>query len=948
MTGTSPCRCAALVLGALLLTSAAGAQTRVWLDELDVSLSRCGWQRTLANQSVGGNPLRLDGTEYPRGVGTHAPGAWWIELGGRTTRFHAVCGIDDEMGDQGSVEFSVVGDGRTLWTAGVLGTEQPVPVELDVTGVRMLCLTVATTPDGYAADHADWCDAWVEMAEGQPRAVPEPPLTAYEEAEQELAFFRGRGLDPRFTTQAYRVEATVLPSDRDGLDVVLRRTRALAEHLRRMEGGPGLEAELAELSALDGRADACDPSDRPARQDLCVEADALRTRIAFRNPLLSFDRILFLKRHFLPGVYSEGDHMCDQYFGFHALPGGGLFVLEDPFTDHPVARDLLAGTVCESGRLAGRGLSEGGFLAPDLSFDAKEIVFAWTEGKPTRYEWSEASTYHLFRVGVDGTGLRQLTDGAVNDVDPCWLPDGGVAFISERRGGFGRCHGRPVPTFTLHTMDRDGGGIACISPHETNEWQPSVDRDGMLLYTRWDYVDRGFNQAHHPWNITPDGRDARAVQGNYGLALDRRPQMEMDLRAIPGSRRLISTAAAHHSQAYGSLVIIDPVLPDDDAMGPLRRLTPEVPFPEAESPSSEGQRYASPWPLDETFTLCVYDPQGAGSRGTANRFGIYLLDAFGNKVLVYRDPAISCSNPIPLRPRAVPPTLPRRVAHGVRPEDLRVTDRPRPTGEIGVVNVYDSLLPLPAGTRVTALRVIEVLPKTSPIADDPFIGYGSQKGARKVLGTVPVEDDGSAWFTAPAGRPIFFQALDSEGLAIQAMRSETWVQPGDTLVCQGCHNPRGSAPANPRVVPLALRRAPSPLQPEVDGANPFSFPRLVQPVLDRHCVSCHGEGGSAPDLRRGDVTRNAHSWFTSYTNLRDYAFFYGNVDWTEPRTVPGRYGARASRLYALLKAGHHEVRLAPEEMRRLTLWLDCNSDFFGAYTRVAEQARGEVVTPELE
>ena len=928
------------------------AQRVVWLDELDVGLSRCGWQRTLPRQSVGGNPLRLAGQEYARGIGTHPPGGFWIELAGRATRFHAVCGVDDEAGDEGSIEFRVLGDGRELWSTVLRGPDPSATVDVDLSGVEVLCLEVGTTPDGYGYDHADWCDAWIEMTDGTPRAIPEPQPGPFEDLEREIAFFRNQGFDSRFAAQAYHPEATIRPEDRDALDVVLRRTRRLLQHLQAMDGGPALVQEARSLDGLQALADQTPPEARRSRKEVFDQVDALRRAIAFRNPLLNFGRLLFLKRHFLPGIYSAGDHMCDQYFGFHALPGGGLFVLEDPFGPEPRAVDLLAGAVCGNGRLAGRSLSPGGFLSPDLSFDGRSILFAWTEGRPTRYEWSEESTYHLFRVGVDGSGLTQLTDGSVNDFDPCWLPDGRVAFISERRGGYGRCHGRPVPTFTLHTMAADGSNIACISPHETNEWQPSVDRDGLLLYTRWDYVDRGFNQAHHPWTITPDGCDPRAVHGNYAPVMQVRPQMEMDLRAIPGSRRQVATAAAHHSQSYGSLVVIDPALPDDGAMGPVRRLTPAAPFPEAEVLSSESQQFATAWPLNETFFLCAYDPLGAGSRGTANRHGLYLIDAFGNRLLLYQDPAIGCVNPVPLRPRPVPPVVPPRAERGVRPEELRVSEPSlsgsRATGLVGLVDVYDSTLPFPEGTRIHALRVIEVLPKVTPNADDPMIGYGSQKSARRVLGTVPVEADGSAWFSLPAGRPVFFQALDADGLAVQSMRSETWVQPGETLVCQGCHNPPDRAPANRDAGPLAFGRPPSSLRPEAEGASPFSFARLVQPVLDRACVSCHGEGGAAPDLRRGDFESDPQRWFTSYRGLRDYAFFYYPADWTPSRTEPGRFGAQASRLYPLLRSGHHGVELAPEDLRRVALWLDCNSDFFGAYTRTVEQARGEVVEPELE
>ena len=1008
--------------GLALASVVACAAETVWLDELDVSLSECGWEHTRSRKSVGGNPLRAGGRLFERGIGTHPPGSFVINLDGGSTRFTALAAIDDEVGRSGSVEFIIEADGRQRWHSGVLrGGEPPKAIDLDVTGVKLLKLIVTVAGDGYGNDHADWLDAKFEVTGARPKAHTPPVLTEFELLGRELA--NGLGWSKALADQTFRPDALFFPEDKDPLDVVLRRTRALLARLKTMKGVRDLAPEEAALDAMKARAEKADVKDTEARRRLFDEAVKLRRRIAFANPLLDFDRILFAKKHYYPGGEGTGNHMCDQYFGFMAIHEGGLFVLEKPFSDQPVARDLLANAVCENGRFAGRKLEGGGFLYPDLSYDGQTILFPWTEGENTRYKWTPKSTYHIFSVNADGTGLRQLTDGAWNDLHPCWLPNGRICFISERRGGYGRCHGRPVPTYTLHTMNPDGSDITCISYHETNEWHPSVNHAGMIVYTRWDYVDRGFNNAHHPWITTPDGRDARAIQGNWAKNQGDRPLQEMNVRAIPGSPRYVATASAHHGQAYGSLVLVDPNEPDDDKMQPVKRLTPEVRFPEAEGGGEVA--YATAWPLSEEFHLCVYDPQGTNARGARlqNRYGIYLVDAFGNKELLYRDPAISCLGPIPLRPRPRPPVVAHATLVGkpgasaaaasvslagppasgtpvataeTTSETLVATNSERGgkadlqairamamgTAPVGVVNVYDGLYPWPEGTRIAALRIIQVLPKSTPSADGPRIGYGGQKNARAVLGTVPVERDGSAYFELPVCRPVFLQALDERGLAVQSMRSDLYVHPGETLTCQGCHDQRGSRKSLDRV-PLAMTRPPSPIQPDVEGSNPFSFPRLVQPVLDRHCVACHTqalaqgaeaaappkarpdildelEGGQPkpaaaaapapkpPDLRAGDWKKNPNRWYTSYLNLEKHAFFFGGVGWETPRTIPGKFGARASRLYQMLAKGHHNLALPPEDLRRIALWLDCNSDFFGAYENTEAQAEGQVVRPSLE
>jgi len=277
-----------------------------------------------------------------------------------------------------------------------------------------------------------------------------------------------------------------------------------------------------------------------------------------------------------------------------------------------------------------------------------------------------------------------------------------------------------------------------------------------------------------------------------------------------------------------------------------------------------------------------------------------------------------------------------------------------------VISVYDSVKPWPEGTQIKALRVLQLVPMSVPSGGPPHeIGLrlpsarDSVVPVRYVLGTVPVEADGSAHFAVPAHKEIFFQALDERGLAVQSMRSVTYVHPGRPLVCQGCHEPRHRAPALPRQFPRALRRPPSQIRPEADGSNPFSFPRLVQPVLQQHCVSCHAKEPEAIDLGKGDVNVNRDHWYSSYINLRDYAFYFGKFDaeydaWTDPRTTPGKFGARASKLLAILDGGHYDVKLSDEESRRITLWLDCNSDFFGSYENTEAQARGDVVRPTLQ
>lgn len=207
----------------------------------------------------------------------------------------------------------------------------------------------------------------------------------------------------------------------------------------------------------------------------------------------------------------------------------------------PNVIDVLANSVCQRGRLKGRRLEGGDFVSPDLPFDGQTILFSYTENSAagSHAQFIDAprtltNTYHVFRVGIDGSGLAQLTDGPFNDVDPCFLPDGRVAFISERRGGCGRSSADR--NYTLHGMAADGSDMVRLSHHETNEWQPSADGRGMILYTRWDIWDRGYFQAMNLWSTYPNGSDGRALFGNYYEGNDPCPNATMDVRAIPRRR----------------------------------------------------------------------------------------------------------------------------------------------------------------------------------------------------------------------------------------------------------------------------------------------------------------------------------------------------------------------------------------------------------------------------
>lgn len=646
-----------------------------------------------------------------------------------------------------------------------------------------------------------------------------------------------------------------------------------------------------------------------------------------------------------------------------------------PFWGNPSAESLTENAVVESGRLKGKtlGFNSGSFIALDLDYDGDEVLFAFTELNWDNYRGSEAwkeqpwteleasrggkrrgnahycfkpdSSFHIFRANADGSGLRQLTDGQWDDFDPFFLPNGRIGFVSARAGGNQRCGWRYLPTYTLFAMMPDGSDIQRLSWHDTNEWHPSVNNDGMITYTRWDYVDRDSDIAHHLWFCYPDGRDPRSMHANYPLVRESRPWMEMSIRAVPDSRKYLALAAPHHGEAYGSLIMIDQSIPDDRSMSQIKRVSPLSAFPESEGRPGESNRkgyhdlnYGSPWPLSEDFYLCVHSEKSRGN------YGIYVVDSFGNRELIYRDPEISCLDPIPLRPRKRPPEIPVRTSQ-MKADRQDGVDRA--VGTVSVMNVYEGEFPVPKGVKIKELRIVNVFPKSTYGLDNPRIGFADQSLARGVLGTVPVEEDGSAHFECPTGASIYFQLLDEKGMMVQNMRSATYLHPGETLSCIGCHENKFASP-RVNMMPTAMRRAPSKIKPEAPGSYPLTFPRLVQPVIDEN-PEFFAKLYPGSSLSGTNFAKNGWSMAMQTLAKDAWGKHGGNGALMKKNkrsySIPMQEGARVSTLWKKMEAAGVWKEMSAEDIRRVTLWLDCNSNFYGAYKEKEKQARGEVVRP---
>lgn len=798
---------------------------------------------------------------------------------------------------------------------------------------------------------------------------------------------------PANASNVLDTNALILSGDKSANHVLVRRTRALLNYLIG-SSNISFSSENQQLITFEQKVNSGDTT-----KTLFFEICKLRRKITFANPLLNFDEILVTEENHRRSISGFGNEI--QRFHNLGKRGGGIFKISGFKTDNPTITNLLPGTVVPHGTKKGLAWTSGGFNSIGLSDDAKKIVFSWAQNPSS----APGGAFNIYIMNIDGTDCRQLTsEDSMSESHGIFMPNGRILFVTERRQGFVRCGGGDFTqkTATLHSMNQDGSDLICLSYHETNELHPAIDNDGRIVYTRWDYIDRDFNAAHGIWHCNPDGTDPRAWHGNYpyphyrgnnvttvypGFGRSCRPWAEMFIKPIPNASGIYSCAATQHHQAgHGPIVLININVQDDNMLSQIKRVNMECGLPNENYTTAAIQRgwYCSPYPLSDAFYLASHMGsfkiwQQVVDSMCASLQGIYIVDKFGNSELIFRDPskptdyALGLWHPTPLIVTKPKPVIPSRTWQ--EKNRFRTPEHKRAT--ILISNVYESDFDWPAGIKeqkkIKEIRIIQILAK-------PWFGHhkgkyhtynqypqaGYQRGPipRLVLGTVPVEDDGSAYFEAPVEKEIYFQAVDERGLAIQSMRSGTYVHPGEQMSCVGCHENKWKA------VPImgklkAMSRPPSVIKPDVSGSCPVTFARLAYPVFEKKCTPCHREkGGKAPIITLEQIPNvtaySYHPTTKGYQALEPYAFYFHASEAKElytkfhggSRSQAGNFGAMAAPLFSKLNPSHNNVNLTQEEFHRITLWLDCNSMELGSYSidsmDIDKQLKGELVLPEFE
>lgn len=729
------------------------------------------------------------------------------------------------------------------------------------------------------------------------------------------------------------------------LERVLVQFEEMADRLAAL--GIDTTAERSECASLRHRAAAgSGPSEAGA---LYLAARHAKRRLFFRDPRLApVERVLFAKRHPLEPSHNYSEHMDARFES-----GGGVCVLRVP-------RD--AEGRLEPARAEVETLFDGsdGIVRDTVAdWDGRTLYFAYRPDQPETAGWR--SYWHLMAMDADGGNPRQLTTGPFHDFDPIPLPDGGLGFMSTR------CKSRFLcwepQAYVLYRMQPDGTRLRRLSFANLSEWDPALMRDGRILWTRSEYQDKGADFGHTLWSIRPDGTHPELVFGNntpYGYGHG---------REVPGRNEIVCTLISHGDHQGPILLVDRSRSPYDPAA--ITNITPDT-RPQYQMGRSHHETFRDPEPISPDHVLVSHSP------GPRSHWGLYVIDRFGNRELLYLDPAISSKCPSPLRQRPRPPVLPETSDPELARQGL---------GQFTIQDVYQGLGPSVARGRAKYLQVSKEVPPmlellacgefrsthpafqdfyATPVhqvhgpprsyttrtenalqphafrsgsatrGDDAVLTITEQSGwpsyvAKAVLGTVPIADDGAASFTAPAGAVLYFHLLDKDFNELQRMRSVVQLQPGERRGCVGCHDDRRHSPS-----PTASLAPPPPvvaLTPPPWGAGPFDYQRVVQPVLDAKCVRCHA--GATPgrtDLRGQLDSQRVPASYRALVAGGWVHYFDWHYGARHFKAEALSFGTLQSRLFEVLaRQSHQEAALTPGELRALKGWIDLNCPLWPDY-----------------
>ncbi len=673
-------------------------------------------------------------------------------------------------------------------------------------------------------------------------------------------------------------------------------------------------------------------------EDIDVESIYLAIRqikrtIFMKDPLIDFSKLLFVDVPCYDALNHESMHRVFP----QAQNNEGRLMTLDGLGPDGTLKDLTG--------------QRGMFWRPDLSFDARKVLFCMRpEGE---------RTFHLYETNIDGGPIRQITHGLYDDLDPIYLPDNNIMFLANRGNSYARC-AVAHPSYVVSRCDSDGKNVYVVSMSNEPEYTPCLLPDGRVMYTRWEYTDKELMRIQSLWTMNPDGTNVSALWGNQSTW----PDMLVEARPIPGSRRIIFSGQGHHDIVHGCIGMIDPTEGFNYPDG-LSRVTWERPWAEVGNGPAEKlensdyhvsgrfEGYRCPYPLSEELFLV------SARRSGDARFSLYLMDVWGNRELIHRG-KYDVLYAMPVRPRGRPKAIPDQVAWPGPQSEGRM---PEP-GILFSNNVFEGLSDA-VREQAQYVRVIHQEYTTFTYglkcqmpdqkgernrsfhqhAGPPLTITGND-GIKRVLGTVPIESDGSIAVQVPPSIQVHFQLLDEGYRALHIMRSFTGVMPGERRGCIGCHESHTTTPIGQPSI--AMKSDPAqPTPPPWGSRYHLGYCADIQPIFDRHCGRCHqgdGEGREhldltfRPSIDSGSYTEpyvtltlgaeRTHSG--GFTRGCDGGVAGSLLPMVYPlrpeddRTLPPMttMSYRSKLIENAISGKHHEVEVDPLSARKLIAWVD--------------------------
>ena len=856
---------------------------QVWLDKLDYEYGVSGWKSPRKNRDIANKYIYIAQQKYDHGILCSAEGMLVYDLGDKYIRFEAEVVIDDRARG-GSVYFKVLGLN---------------PADI---GKSLAAQYPAET--SILAAHFGGIETWL---------VNESEIIEKEAVNKLLKSLKNNSF---FSNRVKEIETMVEGEER---------TKAYLNLLKELNTIVNLQAELQWLNI---------PALKLAYADLQKQKGF---DVAKYQPM--YDEVLALAAKGFDGIYNNNPQAIAT--AQKALSNRRAILLGNPLLDSDKivaarykigvrARDIMTpelGTqsnnwsnqesarrsgfdaeIVELSNLRGENIRMRQVYKPTNGSSIADLRLHWNGDRVMFTQTRNDKRWNIFEVKLDGSGLKELIKNEEPDLefyDGTYLPDGRILAISNIGYQGVPCVNGSDPVGNLVLYTPQTGNLRRITFDQDANWNPVVMNNGRVMYTRWEYTDLTHYYSRIVMHMNPDGTENKALYGSGAMF----PNSTFDIQPLPGhGSAFVGIISGHHGVARsGRLILFDPSKGRKSVSG----MTQEIPH--RNRPIKEvikdrlvdgvWPQFIKPTPLSDKYFLV------AAKLSKESLWGIYLVDIYDNVTCLMEMEGEGFISPTLVTKRPTPPAIPDRV---------KLNDK---EATIFIQDIYEGegLRGIPRGTvkslRLHAYEYAYVNTKS----DHNWHGIQSGWDIKRLLGTVPVEEDGSAIFKVPANTPISIQPIDKDGVAVQWMRSWLTGQPGEVVSCIGCHEDQNQIPIPKRV--MASQKDAHKLTPPEGGTRSFTFDLEVQPILDRACIACHN-GDKAFDLRGGKKDKLGYG--TSYLNLHPYVHRQGG-EGDMVVLQPYEYHPNTSELVRMLKKGHYNVQLTDAEWRKLYNWIDYNA-----------------------